>query len=123
MMNAELDLRERTTAYALRIIKLVGTVEQFGAASVIARQLVRSGTSIGAQYREACRARSPAKFISKMESTCQEIDESSYWLELLARSGMITPKRLDALHKETDELMAIFVTSVKTAKRSKSRND
>jgi len=122
MMSDESDLRERTVQFALRIIKLCNAVGSSGALGTIGRQLLRSGTSVGAQYREACRARSTAEFISKMESASQELDESMYWLDLLARGNMIKPKRLEPLNKEANELMAIFVASVRTAKRSRSRD-
>ena len=77
------DLRIRTKTYALRIIKRYQSLTKSGEAQVIGKQVLRSGTSIGAQYREACRAKSPADFISKMESGLQELDETAYWLELL----------------------------------------
>ncbi len=113
------DLRSRTKEYALRIIRLCQALPRGGAASVIGRQVLRSGTSVGAQYREACRAKSNRDFISKMEGSLQELDETSYWLELLEEASIIPAERLMSLHKETDELIAIFVTSVKTAKKNK----
>ncbi|MCD4728532.1 MAG: four helix bundle protein [Pirellulales bacterium] len=88
-------------------------------ARTIGGQVLRSGTSVGAQYREACRSRSTAEFISKMAGATQELDETAYWLELLADGGIVTRKRLDDLHRETDELIAIFTASIKTAKRNK----
>ena len=81
------------------------------------RQLLRSGTSVGAHYREATRARSRAEFISKIEGALQELDESSYWLELLGQSGIVSKQLLADLCTETDELIAIFTTSAMTAKR------
>ena len=113
------DLRIRTKAYALRIIKLYQTFAKIGEVQVIGNQLLRSGTSVGAQYREACRAKSPADFISKMESCLQELDETAYWLELLIDGKIVSSEKLADLQKETDELIAIFVSSVKTAKRNK----
>ena len=85
-------------------------------AFVLGNQALRSGTSVGAQYREACRARSDAEIISKLEATLQELDETAYWLELLVDAEVVTSKRLASLQKETDELTAIFVTSVKRIK-------
>lgn len=120
-MNADKDLRERTKSFALRVIRMSSVLPRSREADVLGRQVLRSGTSVGAQYREACRARSTAEFVSKMESALQELDETAYWLELLADGGIVAPKRLVALRQETDELTAIFTTSVKTAKRNKGR--
>ena len=83
------DLRERTKKFALRIIRLYNALPGNGSAKVIASQLVRSGTSVGAHYREANRARSVAEFISKMEGALQELDETSYWIELLLESKVL----------------------------------
>ncbi len=113
------DLRVRTKQFALRIIRLYQHLPRSGEAQVIGKQVLRSGTSVGAQYREACRAKSPADFISKMEGSLQELDETAYWLELLIEGDIIKPEKLGDLQKETDELIAIFVTSVKTAKRNR----
>jgi four helix bundle protein len=87
------------------------------AAEAMAYQAFRSGTSVGAQYREACRSRSMAELISKMESTLQEIDETNYWLDLLIRSKTFTAKRLQPLLAESDELMRMFVTAIRNIKR------
>lgn len=111
------DLPARTKAFALRIIKLYSAMPKSGAAQVLGRQVLRSGTSVGAQYREAIRARSKAEFASKVQSALQELEETVYWLELLAESGAIKPQRLSPLQGEAEELTAIFVSSVKTAKR------
>ena len=111
------DLRTRTTAYALRIIRLYGSLPKTTEAQVIGRQLLRSGTSVGAHYREATRARSRAEFISKIEGALQELDESSYWLELLGLSGIVSKQLLADLYTEIDELIAIFTTPAMTAKR------
>ena len=88
-------------------------------AQVIGKQLLRSGTSVGAQYREACRSWSSAEFISKIESALQELDETAYWLELLAEGEFVKAEKLEDLQIETDELTAIFVSSVKTAKQKR----
>lgn len=114
------DLKKRAKVYALRIINLYQALPKSGEAQVIGKQILRSGTSIGAQYREACRAKSPADFISKMEGSLQELDETSYWLELLAESKIFPAEKLVELQKENDELTAIFVTSVKTAKKNRN---
>src|SRR4051794_21389446 len=112
----EFDLKSRTKAFALRIIKLYTSLPKTGEAQVIGKQVLRSGTSVGAQYREACRSRSNSEFISKMQSSLQELDETAYWLELLIDGSIVKAERLDGLHKETEELIAIFVSSVKTAR-------
>jgi four helix bundle protein len=114
------DLKNRTKRYALRMIKLYQSLPKSGEAQVVGKQILRSGTSVGAQYREACRAKSPADFISKMEGSLQELDETGYWLELLAESGIMSAEKLIDLQKENNELTAIFVTSVKTAKHNKA---
>ncbi|MGA3067431.1 MAG: four helix bundle protein [Tepidisphaeraceae bacterium] len=121
-MNDQLkaqDLRSRTKQFALRIIRLYSVLARAGASQVIGRQMLRSGTSVGAQYREACRARSAAEFVSKMESASQELDETIYWLELLIEGGLVKQGRLDALLREANELTAIFVASSKTTKKGK----
>lgn len=116
--NKPLDLRIRTKDFALRIIRLYRALPKSGEASVIGKQILRSGTSVGAQYREASRAKSPRDFISKMEGSLQELDETAYWLELLIESEIIQKERMSGLEKETDELIAIFVSSIKTAKKN-----
>lgn len=113
------DLRERTTAFALRIIGLYASRPNSGAAQVLGKQLLRSGTSVGAHYREACRGRSVAEFVSKMEGGLQELDETTYWLELLGESNIVPAKRLADLLHEAEELTAIFASSVKTAKQKR----
>jgi four helix bundle protein len=113
------DLRGRLKAFALRVIRLSETRSRSMAADVIFRQLLRSATSVGAQHREAHRARSTAEFISKMESAVQELDESSYWLELLAEAKLVELHHVEVLMTEANELTAIFVASVKTAKKSR----
>lgn len=115
----EQDLKLRTKLFALRIIRLFRSLPRSIDAQVIAKQLLRCGTSIGAQYREACRSRSSAEFISKVESALQELDETAYWLELLVDGEFVKAEKLKDLQNETDELTAIFVSSVKTAKRRK----
>ena len=121
MMNEEKDrdLKERTKKFALRIIKLFSALPKTTEAQVIGKQILRSGTSVGAQYREACRARSNAEFVSKIESSLQELDETSYWLELLTEAEIVKAEKLKNLQDETKELTAIFVSSVKTMKAKK----
>ena len=111
------DLRTRTKAFALRIIKMYSTLARSSVGRVLGGQVLRSGTSVGAQYREAVRARSKAEFASKMQSALQELEETVYWLELLAECGTVRKERLSALLREAEELTAIFVASVKTARK------
>lgn len=110
------NLRVRTRDYALRILRLYGALPKQTGAQVLGKQVLRSGTSVGAQYREATRSRSPAEFISKMEGALQELEETAYWLELLGEGRVFPESRLAALRAETNELIAIFVASVKTVK-------
>jgi four helix bundle protein len=112
----EFDLKARTKAFSLRIIKLYTSLPKSGEAQVIGKQVLRSGTSVGAQYREACRSRSNSEFISKMQSSLQELDETAYWLELLVDGNIVKSEQLLELRKETEELISIFVASVKTAR-------
>ena len=121
MMNqkGEIDLRTRTKSFALRIIRLYASLPKMTEAQVIGKQALRSGTSVGAHYREATRARSTAESISKIEGGLQELEETVYWLELLADSEIISAKRLADLHHEAEELTAILVASAKTAKQRK----
>jgi four helix bundle protein len=113
------DLRKRTKGFALRIIRLYSALSKSTEAQVIGKQLLRSGTSVGAHYREACRARSNAEFISKLETGLMELDETLYWLELLVEGGIVKSKLLEGLTDEADQLIAIIVTCVKNAKRTK----
>lgn len=110
------DLRARTKRFALAIISLYTKLPSSGAGQVMARQLLRSGTSVGAHYREACRARSDAEFISKIEGGLQELDETSYWLELLTESGSYRGDEGYQLIAEVDELIRILVTIIKRRK-------
>ena len=119
MLNAEQnphDLALRTKQFALRVIRVFEALPTRGTADVIGRQMLRSGTSVGAQYREARRARSTAEFISKVECVQQELDETTYWLELLVEAGIVQDHLLQPLLAEASELMAIFVASASTAK-------
>jgi len=111
------DLRTRTKQFALRIVRLFAALPKSTEAQVIGKQLLRSGTSVGAHYREATRARSDAEFISKLEGGLQELEESAYWMELLSEGGIVVPARLCELQKEADELTAILITCVKKAKQ------
>lgn len=111
------DLKERFLDYSLRIIRLYTALPKNEVARVLGKQMLRSGTSVGAHHREAFRSRSPAEFVSKIEGALQELDETEYWLQLLIRSKTIAPASLVALLTETSELMAILTASAKTAKK------
>ncbi len=111
------DLKIRTKAFAPRIIRLYSALPQTAVAQVMGKQLLRSGTSVRAHYREAMRSRSTAEFISKVEGALQELEESSYWLELLGESGVVNQDRLADLQQETNGLTAILITCAKNAKR------
>ncbi len=111
------DLRARTRDFALRIMRLYAVLPKAGEARVLGDQLLRSGTSVGANYREAMRARSKAEFVSKVGIAIQELEETDYWLELLAESGIMPGDRLADLRTELSEIMAMLVSSAKTAKR------
>src|SRR5256714_7953092 len=114
------ELQARTKKFALRIIRLYCSLPKTTEAQVLGKQVLRSGTSVGAHYREAMRARSVAEFISKVEGGLQELEETAYWLELLIESGIVPEGRLSDLLREANELMAMFVASAKTAKGNRS---
>ena len=104
----------------MHIIRLYTSLPKTTEAQVIGKQVLRSGTSVGAQYREAQRAKSDADFISKVEGSLQELDETGYWLELLRDAGIFSAEKLTSLLKETDELTAIFVTIAKKVKNKRT---
>jgi len=115
------ELQQRTKAFALRVIKLCSSLPRDDVANVLKRQLLRAGTSVGANYRAACRSRSRAEFVSKMAIVEEEADECVYWLELLMESKQVAEERVSALHAEANELTAIAVASRKTAKYGANR--
>ncbi len=112
------ELRDRTKSFALRIIKLVAAMPDGPLGDVLGRQVLKSGTSVGANYREALRASSKKHFASIIEIVLREADETLYWLELLAESGTLKPSRLADLIQECNELVAIFTTTAKTSRKS-----
>jgi four helix bundle protein len=117
MMNGEKDLGPRTKTFARRIIRLyVALPKNDAAAQVLGKQVLRSGTSVGANYREAHRARSKAEFISKIGDCLKEADETLYWLELLLEESFLRAKRLQLLVNESNELVAILTTIAKRAR-------
>lgn len=110
------DLRERTKSFALRIIKMFTALPKEPVAQVLGKQILRSGTSVGANYREAFRSRSRAEFVAKCGESLKEIEETHYWLELLQESQTLPASKLSSLFDETNQLTAIFVTILKTTK-------
>ena len=113
---APVDLETRTSEFALRIIKLFSALPKTTEAQVLGKQLLRSGTSVGAHCREAKRAKSTLDFVSKIEGALQELDEACYWLELIDKAGIISSKRLTAIQTEAVELIKILVTVVRRTK-------
>src|SRR4051812_16344824 len=107
----------RTKGFALRVIALYSALPKSTTAQVIGRQLLRSGTSVGAQYREAKRARSRAEFLSKLRSALQELEETTYWLELVIEANIFPEVRVTPLLAEANELTALFVASINTARK------
>ncbi len=110
------NLKARTTLFALTIVRLVGSLPKCIESIVLGKQLLRSGTSVGAQYREASRAKTDPDFISKIEGCLQELEESRYWLELLSASKLISQEQFGSIDDEVNQLIAIFVTIVKKVK-------
>jgi four helix bundle protein len=110
------DLVERTTVFGLRVVKMFVALPKTEEARVLGKQVLRSGTSVGANYREAQRARSTAEFIAKIGDCLKELDESAYWLELLVRTEIVNASKLASLRDETNQLLAIFTTISKKAK-------
>jgi four helix bundle protein len=118
----EAMFKKRTRNVALRVIKLVNALPNSRAADVIGRQLLRSATSIGANYRAACRSRSAADMVSRLSITEEEADKALYSLELLAQSNTIVSPRLEPLRKEIGEIVAMTVTSIKTLRSRPIQN-
>ena len=119
LCNADL-LKDRNKRFALQVIRLCRTLPRSQEAGIISRQLLRSSTSVGANYRAVCRARSTADFVSKLGIVLEEADETLFWIELLVESGAACPEQAASVHKEANELVAIFVASLRTAKGLKS---
>ncbi|MBN2209538.1 MAG: four helix bundle protein [Candidatus Coatesbacteria bacterium] len=114
------DLKDRTRDFALRVVRLYSALPKTTEAQVLGKQLLRSGTSVGAHWREASRARSNVEFVSKIEGGLQELEESLYWMELLVEGGIVKPDRMKELIDEAHELSAILTTCAKNVK-GKSR--
>ncbi len=120
MNDERKDLRARTKAFAIQMIRMFSSLPKSTEAQVLGKQVLRSGTSVGANYREAYRSRSKAEFVAKLGDCLKELDESSYWFELLVETGIVTSSNLETLQRECDELQAIFTTIVKKCKSSDS---
>ena len=116
-MMKPIDLKDRTKAFALRIIRLTESLPKGRTSDVVGRQLLRSGTSVAANYRSACRAKSSADFISKMGIVEEEADEALFWMELLVEAKLVDDARLKDLMSEANELLSIAVSSIKTARK------
>lgn len=112
------EMKARTKKYALRVIKAVQALPNDKVSSVLGSQLLRSGTSVGANYRAVCRAKSTADFVNKLKIVEEESDESLFWMELLVESGIMTQKELGELMKEGGEILAMVVAAIKTTRQS-----
>ena len=110
------ELRRRTKSFAIRIVNVFRSMPRSPEGQTLGKQLLRSGTSVAANYRAVCRARSKAEFISKMGVVVEEADETVFWLEMLTETGIVTSERVQDLLKEANELLAIFGASLRTSK-------
>jgi four helix bundle protein len=115
------EMKARTKAYANRIVKLCEALPEGWVARTLGMQLLRSGTSVGANYRAVCRAKSTADFLNKLRIVEEECDESLFWMELLVENNFVKARRLTSLMKEGDEILAIVVASAKSTRASKER--
>jgi len=121
-MNKSAELQQRTKSFALRVLKLIEHLPNSIGGRILANQLTRSGTSVGANYRAACRARSRAEFASKLGTVAEEADESLYWLELIGDGNFVPAKKLASLISEADELTAIFTAGRRTSSKNQTSN-
>jgi four helix bundle protein len=119
MVMEKSNLKERTKHFALKVIKIVEMLPRGRAADILGRQLIGAGTSVGANYRAACRAKSTADFISKMGIVEEEADETIYWVELLYEAGLVRKDDLLPLLDEANQILAITISSIKTARKHK----
>jgi len=119
-MNS-VELKARTKQFALRVMKLVGALPRTAIGRAIGSQLVRSGTSVGANYRAACRARSKAEFSAKLGTVAEEADETCFWLDLIIEGELLATKRVAALLEESNALTAIFTSGVRTLKLGRNQ--
>jgi four helix bundle protein len=115
------ELKQRTKAFAVRVVKMTEALPRTRAGDIVARQLLRSATAVGANYRAACRARSHREFTAKIGIVVEEADESLYWLEILVETELMQEARLKALIQEADELTAIFTATSYTARQNRDK--
>jgi four helix bundle protein len=115
------DLKVRTKQFAIRVIRLVNSLPNSRAADVIGKQLIRCATSVGANYRAACRGRSTAEFCAKLGIVEEEADESAYWIEILSETDIVKKELLEELHAEANEIVAMIVASIRTARETTKR--
>src|SRR5262245_34380255 len=118
----EVEFKQRTKQLGLRVIKLVESLPKSTTGSVIGKQLLRSATSVGANYRAACRAKSQADMIAKLGTVEEKADETLYWLEMIVEAGLMPENRLADLIKEADEILAMTVSSIRTIRDKKSKS-
>ncbi|MBW8863386.1 MAG: four helix bundle protein [Verrucomicrobia bacterium] len=112
------EMKARTKVYSNRIVKLCSALPRSWVAETLGKQLLRSGTSVGANYRAVCRAKSAADFINKLRIVEEECDESLFWMELLVDNGFVKPSRIAGLMQESNEIISIVIASAKTARSS-----
>lgn len=120
-MEKAAKLKSRTKSFAVRIVTLFRSLPRSPDAQTLGKQLLRSGTSVAANYRSVCRSRSRAEFIARMGIVMEEADETAFWLELLSETGVVNAKRSENLLKEANELVAIFGASLRTSKTGSDR--
>jgi four helix bundle protein len=114
------ELRDRTKKFAIRIVKMFRSLPKSEEARILGRQVLRSGTSVAANYRAVCRSRSRADFVSKLAVVTEEADETVFWLELLVETGIVAEARMKSLLTEANELVRIFGSSLRTARSNRS---
>lgn len=121
MTNLEFakQMQSRTKSFAVRVIRMFQRLPKTDEARILGKQVLRSGTSVAANYRAACRSKSRADFISKLGTTVEEVDETLLWIELLEESGVVPSKRLEAIKTKTGELLRVLSTSLDTANRGR----
>lgn len=117
-MKNDIDLKDRTKKFALSIMRMYSSRPKSAEERVLGKQVLRSGTSVGANYREASRGRSKAEFVAKMGDCLKELDETTHWFELLIEGGIVSKNKMRNLVQESNELTAIFVTIIKNAKNN-----
>lgn len=116
------DLKKRTKKFSLRVLDVVDALPNTVKGRAIGGQLVRSGTSTGANYRAACRARSKAEFIAKLGTVIEEADETAFWLELIMEGDVLPSDRVEPLWSEADELVSIMTASRRTAENNRGKD-